>query len=127
MGFLSSLFGSTPKTTKMKVAALAASTIDFVINDSGISMLVAGSLVLDKEFRPSFRSGKPQVGGNVLAVAAISELKEAEMFKTLKEVDIRDSSLFQPFVDQLIYAALRKFEAQCPAFAALPTGNMLGK
>lgn len=127
MGFLSSLFGSTPKTTKMKVAALSTSTIDFVINNSGISMLVAGSLVLDKEFRPSFRSGKPQIGGNILAVAAISELKEAEMFKALQEVDIKDSSLFQPFVDQLIYAALRKFEAQCPAFAALPTGNMLGK
>jgi len=127
MGFLSSLFGSTPKTTKMKVAGLAASTIDFVINDAGIGMLVAGSLVLNKEFRPSFRSGKPKIGGDILAVAAIDDLEEASMFKVFETTDIRDSSLLQPFVEKLVYAALRQFEAQCPAFAALQTGNMYGE
>lgn len=90
MGFLSSLFGSTPKTTKMKVAGLAASTIDFVINDAGIGMLVAGSLVLNKEFRPSFQSGKPKIGGDILAVAAIDDLEEASMFKVFETTDIRD-------------------------------------
>lgn len=124
MGLLSSLFGGRPKTTKMKVAGLAASTIDYVINDAGLGMLVAGSLVLDKELRPSFRSGKPKLGGDIFAVAAIGELEEAEIFKTLAQTDMRDPSMFQPFVDQLIYAVLRKFEAQCPAFAALPTGEM---
>lgn len=124
MGILSSLFGGRPKTTKMKVAGLAASTIDYVIKDAGLGMLVAGSLVLDKELRPSFRSGKPTLGGDIFAVAAIGELREAEIFKTLAQTDMRDSSMFQPFVDQLIYAVLGKFEAQCPAFAALPTGEM---
>lgn len=124
MGFLSSLFGSTPKTTKMKVAGLAASTIDFVINDAGIGMLVAGSLVLNKEFRPSFQSGKPKIGGDILAVVAIGELEEAILFKTFEKADIRDSSMFEPFVDKLVYAALQRFEAQCPTFAALQTGNM---
>lgn len=124
MGLLSSLFGGRPKTTKMKVAGLAASTIDYVINDAGLGVLVAGSLVLDKELRPSFRSGKPKLGGDIFAVAAIGELEEAEIFKTLAQTDMRDPSMFQPFVDQLIYAVLGKFEAQCPAFAALPTGEM---
>lgn len=124
MGLLSSLFGGRPKTTKMKVAGLAASTIDYVINDAGLGMLVSGSLVLDKELRPSFRSGKPKLGGDIFAVAAIGELEEAEIFKTLAQTDMRDPSMFQPFVDQLIYAVLGKFEAQCPAFAALPTGEM---
>jgi hypothetical protein len=126
MGLLSSLFGGRPKTTKMRVAGLAASTIDYVINDAGLGMLVAGSLVLDKNLQPSFRSGRPKTGGEILAVAAIADLDEAEIFKTLAETDVRDPSLFQPFVDQLIYAVLRQFEAQCPAFSALPTGNMLG-
>lgn len=124
MGLLSSLFGGRPKTTKMKVAGLAASTIDYVINDAGLGVLVAGSLVLDKELRPSFRSGKPKLGGDIFAVASIGELEEAEIFKTLAQTDMRDPSMFQPFVDQLIYAVLGKFEAQCPAFAALPTGEM---
>ena len=127
MGFLSSLFGSTPKTTKMKVAGLAASTIDFVINDAGVGMLVAGSLVLDKGFRPSFRSGKPKIGGDILAVVAIGELEESKAFKTFEKSVIRDSSLLEPFVDRLVHAALRQFEAQCPAFAALQTGNMFGE
>lgn len=127
MGLLSSLFGGRPKTTKMRVAGLVASTIDFVINDGGLGMLVAGSLVLDKNLRPSFRSGKPKAGADILAVAAIADLKEAETFKTFAETDMRDPSLFQPFVDQLIYAVLRQFEAQCPSFAALPRGNMFGE
>lgn len=127
MGLFSSLFGGRPKTTKMRVAGLAASTIDYVINDAGLGMLVAGSLVLDKDLQPSFRSGQPKAGGDLLAVAAIGDLEESEIFKTLAESDIRDPSMFQPFVDQLIYAVLRKFEAQCPSFAALPVGNMFGE
>lgn len=82
--------------------------------------MVAGSLVLDKNLKPSFRSGRPKTGGEFLAVAAIADLDEAEIFKTLAETDMRDASLFQPFIDQLIYAVLRQFEAQSPAFAALP-------
>ena len=127
MGLLSSLFGGRPKTTKMRVAGLAASTIDYVINDAGLGMLVAGSLVLDKDLKPSFRSGRPKAGAYILAVAAIADLEEAKIFKTLAETDMRDPSLFQPFVDQLTYAVLRQFEAQCPSFAALPTGNMFGE
>lgn len=127
MGLLSSLFGGRPKTTKMRVAGLAASTIDYVINDAGLGMLVAGSLVLDKDMQPSFRSGRPKAGGDILAVAAIADLEESEIFKTLAETDMRDPTIFQPFVDRLIYAVLRKFEAQCPSFAALPEGNMFGE
>lgn len=127
MGLLSSLFGGRPKTTKMRIAGLAASTIDYVINDAGLGMLVAGSLVLDKNLHPSFRSGRPRAGGDILAVVPIADLEEAEIFKTLAETDMCDPSLFQPFVDQLIYAVLRQFEAQSPSFAALPTGNMFGE
>lgn len=127
MGLLSSLFGGRPKTTKMRVAGLAASTIDYVINDAGLGMLVAGSLVLDKNMQPGFRSGRPKAGGDILAVAAIADLEESEIFKTLAETKVRDPTMFQPFVDQLIYAVLRKFEAQCPSFAALPEGNMFGE
>ena len=127
MGLLSSLFGGHPKTTKMRVAGLAASAIDHVINDAGLGTLVAGNLVLDKNLQPSFRSGKPKSGGDILAVVAIADLEEAEIFKTLAKTGMRDTSMFQPFVDQLIFAVLHQFDVQCPSFAALPTGNMLGE
>lgn len=126
MGLFSSIFGGRPKKTKMRVAGLAASTVEKVINDEGLGMLLAGSLVLDKNFQPSFSSGRPKTSGEILAVAAIADLDEAKIFKNIAEIEAPDPSMLQPFVDQLIYAVLRQFEAQCPAFAALPTGDMLG-
>lgn len=119
MGFFSSLFRRVPKTTKLKVAGHAASTIDFVISDMGVGALVAGNIALDKEFRPIFQSGNVATGGNILAVVAIGDLEEAEIFKTLAHVELHDLSLISPFVDVLVYAILRKFDAQCPAFAKL--------
>ncbi len=76
MGLLSSLFSAKPKTTKMRVAGLAASTIDYVINESGINVLISGSLALDKNLSPSFRSGRIQSGGDIIAVVAIADLDE---------------------------------------------------
>ena len=122
MGLLSTLFGLRPKTTKMEVARLAASTIDCVIIGPGVGMLVAGSLVLDKNLHPSFRSGVPNIGGDILAVVAIGDLEQADKFKTLGD-DMRDSPILEYFVDMLVYAALREFEGRCPAFATLPEGD----
>ncbi len=121
MGLLSSLFSAKPKTTKMRVAGLAASTIDYVINESGINVLISGSLALDKNLSPSFRSGRIQSGGDIIAVVAIADLDESEVFKTFAKTDISDAFLLEPFVDQLVYAALRQFEGQSSSFAALPT------
>ncbi|MBP9803922.1 MAG: hypothetical protein KBE22_03305 [Candidatus Accumulibacter sp.] len=123
MGLLSTLLGGRPKTTKMKIAGLSASAIDYVIADAGIGMLIAGSLYLNKELHPGFSSGKPKIGGSIIAVAAIGELEEAEIFKTLEATSIRDTSVLQFLTDQLIDGALREFERQCPAFAALPIGD----
>lgn len=101
-----------PKVDFHKVGGLAASAVDFVIKDQGVSALLAGSLLLDKEYRPMFCSGKPKVEGNIIAAVAIGELEEAGIFKTLAHTDMRDISLFEPLVDQLVYAALRKFKEQ---------------
>lgn len=64
MSFFNSLFSGHPKTTKMKVASLAASAIDYVISDAGFKTLISGSLVLDKRFHPSSSGGKPKIGYN---------------------------------------------------------------
>lgn len=121
MGLFNSLFGGKPKTSKMKVAGLAASCVDYVINDAGINAMIAGSLVLDKNLHVSFRSGRPTSGGDVLASVPLGDLSEADAFEVLAKSRITDTSMMAPFTDQLVYAALRRFEAQCPEFAALPT------
>ena len=133
MGLFSSFFGAHPNTTKsfgahrnttkMKVAGLTASAVDYVINDEGEAMLVGGSIVLDRELRPTFHRGKPERSGKILAIVAIRDLEEAEILKFTARLDMHDPSMCQPFLGQLIDAVLREFEAQCPDFAALPTGE----
>lgn len=120
MGLLSSLFGGRPKTTKMKIAGLLASTLDSVIKDDGVGKLVAGSLAMDKNLHIGFSSGIAKTGGMFIAVVAVGELKEAEVIMTLGDNGIENPLLLQPFIDQLVYAALRRFEEQSPTFAALP-------
>ena len=121
MGLLSSLFGGRPNTTKMKIASFTASAVDYAINDVGLGILVDGSIVLDKQLRPTFRCGKPERGGKNLAVAAIRDLEEAEILKFIARIETQDPSMYQPYIGQLIDALMRKFEAQCPEFATLPT------
>lgn len=121
MGLFDSLLGGRPKTSKTKVAGLAASCLDYVLNDVGIDALIAGSLVLDRTFNVSFRSGKHKTGGDILAAVSLGELDEADAFKTFAEVGITDAFMLQPFIDGLVYAAVHRFESQSPAFAALST------
>ncbi len=132
MGLLSSLFGERPKITKTRVADLAAATLDYVVEKAGFDILVEGSLVLEKDFHPSFQSGRPKIGGDLIAVVAIADLEESKFFKAFSESEIEakmsDSSILEPIIDQITHAAMQKFESQCPSFAELPNGkgNMFG-
>jgi hypothetical protein len=103
----------------MRVAGLAASCVDYVISDIGCAGLIAGSLVLDKNLHPSFRSGKPDVGGDIAASVPIDSLDEAEVYKIAAKLNLKDASMFSPFTDKLVYAAMRVFERQSPAFSTL--------
>jgi hypothetical protein len=125
MGFFQSLLGTKPATqsstanSKMRVAGLAASCIDYVISDIGVEGLLAGSLVLNKNLHPSFRSGKPDVGGDIAASVPIDSLAEAEVYKIAVKLNSKDASMFSPFTDLLVHAAMDVFERQSPAFSAL--------
>lgn len=111
----------TPDTTKMKIAGLAASAVEFVIGDAGLEMLINGSLVLNDKLKPSFRSGIPTKKEDILAVVPLKDLKEIEFFQLMSDAGISDISLFEPFIDQLVLAALREFEIQNNLFASLPS------
>lgn len=108
-------------TTKMKIAGLAASAVDFVIGDAGLKMLINGSLVLNDKLKPSFRSGIPIKREGILAVVPLKDLKEIEFFQLMSDAGMSDISLFEPFIDQLVLAALREFEKQNDLFANLPS------
>lgn len=122
MSLFSSLCASPFETTKTNVANAIAAAIDNVLSSAGAGMLASGSLVLDKEFQPSFLDGKPKVGGRILAAAAIDELEQAEVLRTLDPAAVADPSAFQAYIEELINAVLRQFEAQSLEFKSLPAG-----
>ncbi len=122
MGIFSNIFSKKIATTKMKVAGLAASTVDFVVQDAGLKMLLNGSLILSKDFGVSFKNGKATIGNEVIAAISISDLDHSDDLRKFAELDIRDTFLLQPIVDRLIYEVIDKFSQQCTDFAALETG-----
>lgn len=123
MNMFSSIVGSLKKTTKMEIASVIASKLDYVISEAGIDALLGGSVVLDSKLNVDFVADNPKVEEDIIAAVAVNSLDEAEIFNKAKEAEIGDMLKLQPFVDQLAYAALQEFEVQYPAFAELPTGD----
>lgn len=131
MGFFSSLFKSTPppppQKTQLKIMGLGASAVDYIINDSGVDGLLRGSLVLSDQLGLSFRGGKHQRGGNILAAVALADLPESSPLKKFSpELAGTSALLMQPLVDRMLYAAMAEIKKQSPEFAALPLGSMMG-
>lgn len=108
-------------TNKMRTASSAASAVEYVIHDAGPEMLLAGSLVLRKDLGVSFQSGKPQLSKENISVVRIADLEESKIFGLINEMGMGDTGMLQQFIDPLVIAAIRKFEAECPEFAKLPT------
>jgi hypothetical protein len=121
MGILSNLFGSKPKTSKMRIGGLLASTVEFIIENDGIEVLLGGSLALDKNLRPSFRGGVGPITDELVARVAIKDLPEAEIFLSFAEIKLLDKNILSPCVDKLVYGAMRVFATQSIAFKNLET------
>jgi hypothetical protein len=77
--------------------------------------------VLSKDFKVSFRSGVPGIGGDIVAVVPVGELEEAAILKTLGELDGAAGLAAPMLIDQIVYAAMRQFSSQYPPFGQLPT------
>ena len=110
------------KTTKEKVAGLMASTLDYIIENEGIRNLLNGCLVLNKNFQVSFRGGLPTMRDDNLATVEIKNLQSTEIFNSFLSVgvDSIESELLAPFIDQLVYEVIGKFELQSSEFINLP-------
>jgi hypothetical protein len=112
------------QTTKTKLAGQIASIIDRVIDNDGISNLIDGFLVLDKNFRVRFVGG---ITGTFdidkIAVTEISDLKSSELFKHLVPLGNDTAGLAQltsPFIDKMVYEVLGEFAIQSEEFENLP-------
>lgn len=95
-----------------RVAGQAASMVDYYLEENGVKTLLGGSLILDHQYRVSFRGGREHTAGSIVAFVALGDLKESQIFRALDAAGIDDSTMYQAFVDQLVYAAVRDLEQQ---------------
>ncbi len=120
MGFLTSLFARKRQRNQTFIAGRAAEVIDHVIYDVGIDTLVNGTLLLDARYRLRFVGGKPPGGKGILAAVTVSDLAEAEVFRTLGHSVALDASTLNVHTGCLVYAVMREFKAQSLAVRSLP-------
>lgn len=106
-----------------EIAGLTASILEYVIDHNGLETLVAGSLVLYKNYKPSFHSGTPKKDRNTLAVVPLQSFEEIKIFELMLSTGILDQRLLSPLVDKLAYAVLTEFESQCIDIHKTPNSN----
>lgn len=119
MALLSQLFSRKPKYQSL-VAERAIAVIDHVIYDVGVDALVAGTFVLDKKFRLRFVGAPIRVGSNVHAAVKISEIAEAELFRSLGYDEPIATNVLKAHGVTLARAVVRELGTRSPAFGALP-------
>jgi hypothetical protein len=130
MGFLSSLFRGKPTPTQYRITGTVASFIDFVINDSGIEVLAARSIVLARDFSIRLGGKADLRGGDVLAAVQPKAIKEfSELQELLSEKNERLRQVLMEtagavIVDRICYAVAAEFEKQSPEFARLAPGSL---
>ena len=120
MSLMTWLFARKRRKNQEVIASRTAAVIDHVIYDVGIDALVNGTLLLDKRFRPRFIGGRTAVRKGIIASVAVSELAEAEVFRTLGYSVALDASTLNVHTGCLVFAVMREFKAQSPVFRSLP-------
>jgi len=120
MGLMTWLFARKRRRNQTFIAGRTAAVIDHVIYDVGIDTLVNGTLLLDKRYRLRFVGGKPIIRKGILAAVTVSDLAEAEVFRTLGHSVALDASTLNVHTDCLVFAIMREFKAQSLAVRSLP-------
>lgn len=81
MQMLIRLFGPRRRKNQEDIAARAAEVIVHVLFDVGLDRFLAGTILLDREFRLRFYAIAPEPSPAILASIAVSELDEAHRFR----------------------------------------------
>lgn len=120
MQMLSSLFGPRRRKNQEEIAGRAAEVIVHVLFDVGLDRFLAGTILLDREFRLRFYAVAPQPSPAILASIAVRELDEARAFRARvieAGIDAATLAAHSRIMADGIMCALR---SQSPALCALP-------
>lgn len=120
MQMLSSLFGPRRRKNQEEIASRAAEVIVHVLFDVGLDRFLAGTILLDREFRLRFYAVAPQPSPAILASIAVRELDEARAFRARvleAGIDAPTLAAHSQIMADGIMCALR---SRSPALCALP-------
>lgn len=119
MHMLFRLFGPRRRKNQEELAARAAEVIVHVLYDVGIDRFLAGTVLLDQDFRLHFYA-LPPASRSVLASVAVHELAEAHAFTA----HVRQAGIDAPALARhaavMADGIMRELRAQSPALRALP-------
>lgn len=120
MQMLSSLFGPRRRKNQEEIAGRAAEVIVHVLFDVGLDRFLAGTILLDREFRLRFYSVAPQPSAAILASIPVRELDEARVFRAR----VIEAGIDAPTLDVhsrvMADGVMRELRRQSPALCALP-------
>jgi hypothetical protein len=120
MQMLIRLFGPRRRKNQEDIAARAAEVIVHVLFDVGLDRFLAGTILLDRQFRLRFYAMAPQPSPAILACIAVRELDEAQVFRAQvleAGIDAPRLATHTRIMADGIMGALR---SQSPALCALP-------
>lgn len=120
MQMLFRLFGPRRRKNQEDIADRAAEVIVHVLFDVGLDRFLAGTILLDREFRLRFYAVAPQHSPAILASVAVCELDEAQVFRARvleAGIDAPQLATHTRIMAEGIMGALRR---RSPALCALP-------
>jgi hypothetical protein len=125
MHMLFRLFGPRRRKNQEEIASRAAEVIVKVLFDVGLDRFLAGTVLLDHEFRLRFHSAPPSPC-SALASVVVHELDEARAFT----VQVRQSGIDAPTLAHhatvMADAIMRELRARSPALCALQATRKAG-
>ena len=106
---------------KYDIESQITSTIAALIQQGGFKAVdrTQSQIILDQDFRISWRRGIFQRGGDILAAVNITELPEFGLARTTLEELSEDMKNFYTVLNVLRSAVIEQFETQSPEFRRL--------
>ncbi|MGI4845650.1 MAG: hypothetical protein ACRYF7_20320 [Janthinobacterium lividum] len=117
------LFGPRRRRNQEEIAGRAVEVIVHVLFDVGLDRFLAGTILLDRQFRLRFYALAPQPCPAILASIAVRELDEAQVFRAqVLEAGI-DAPLLATHARRMADGIMGALRRQSPALCALPASR----
>lgn len=120
MQMLFRLFGPRRRKNQEEIASRAAEVIVHVLFDVGLDRFLAGTILLDRQFRLQFYAVAPPPSPAVIASVPVREIDEAHVFRTHVLAAGVDAPTLATHTRIMADGMMRALRARSPALRALP-------